>query len=64
MQEIELWQAAKLLIDHYGPSAEDYAEARMLELTDRDDPVGAAVWLAIQHNIRELLNLKPEGMVH
>ncbi|MBZ0300247.1 MAG: hypothetical protein K8J31_10915 [Anaerolineae bacterium] len=64
MQEIELWQAAKLLIDQHGASAEDYAEARMLERTDRDDPMGAAVWMAIQHRIYELRNIKRESTIY
>lgn len=64
MQEIDIWQAAKLLIDQHGAAAEAFAEARMLELTDQDDPTGAAVWMAIQHRIYELQNLKPGGVVH
>ena len=54
MGEIDIWWAAKLLLDKHGVFAEDKAHERQLELLAEHDVEGFAVWSQILAAIGEL----------
>ena len=52
--DIDLWRAAKLLVDRYGEGACVEAAMRADDMLDQGDREGRAVWLRILEAIREL----------
>ena len=54
IEDIDLWRAAKLMVDRYGEEAELQAPARADEMHDEGDMDGRAEWLRIVNAIREL----------
>ena len=44
MNEIEIWRAAKLLLDHHGERASFVAASRQAELAHLGDKAGAEHW--------------------
>ena len=51
--DIDLWRAAKLLVDRYGDEAGIEAANRADAMLDKDDLEGKAVWLRIDPRCRE-----------
>ena len=63
--DIDLWRAAKLLVDRYGDEAGIEAANRADAMLDKDDLEGKAVWLRTDPRCREeLQNTRPAGPVH
>ena len=62
--DIDLWRAAKLLIDRYGNTAPVEAMRRADALAAQGDTAGKIVWLRILEAIEELQNTEPMGAVH
>ncbi len=62
--DVDLWRAAKLLVDRYGDQAGTEASARADRMQEIGDEEGTDVWLRIRHYVRELQRTEPEGYVH
>ena len=56
---LDIWQAASLLIGVYGGKAGDYAGEQRDRLDDLGDRSGAMVWQRIQARIEALLDYAP-----
>ena len=54
IEDIDLWRAAKLIVDRYGREAELQAASRADDKLEAGDMEGRAVWLRIVSAIREL----------
>jgi hypothetical protein len=54
MDPIEIWRAARLLVERHGGLAEDRARRRMLDLLRERDAEGVAVWKQILATLGEL----------
>ena len=63
-EDIDLWRAAKLLVDRYGEGAPAEAMRRADTLAAQGDAAGKLVWLRILETIEELQSTKPKGQVH
>jgi hypothetical protein len=61
MEAIDVWRAAKLLVDRYGDGAAPEAARRIAEQQSSGDTVGAAVWGQIHAAILELQAPLPVG---
>ncbi len=63
-EDIDLWRAARLLVDRYG----DRAVAEAITLADRmreiGDEEGIVVWRRILQYVRELQRMEPKDSVH
>ena len=59
--ELDIYRAAKLLIDQHGDDAPIRAAERADELLDNDDSEGALVWRAIVRAIEELRRERRSG---
>jgi hypothetical protein len=64
VQDINIWQSAKILVDRHGADALTVAEQRAAEMIGRGDAEGLAVWKRIKTAVEELLNTEPRGPVH
>jgi hypothetical protein len=64
MNEINIYRAAKLLVDRHGDEAPIHAAMRADELMDQGDMEGRAVWLRIKAAVEELLRTEAEGAVY
>lgn len=60
LSDWELFAIARKLIDEHGREAADAALRRADDLSERGDPDGEAVWLAVGRRI-ELLLADPAG---
>ena len=56
---VDIWQAASLLIGVYGCQAADYATQRRDRLADGEDRPGAMIWELIFSRIEVLLHYAP-----
>ena len=54
LEDIDIWRAAKLLIEQHGPRAGNDALARAGDLKAGGDEAGAEVWLRIFEAVEEL----------
>ncbi len=63
-EDIDLWRAARLLVDRYG----DRAVAEAITLADRmreiGDEEGTIVWRRIRQYVGDLQATKPKGSIH
>ncbi len=64
MNDLDLWRAARLLVDRYGDDAGIEAAKRADALAARGDVEGKAVWLRILEAVKEVQNTEPFGPVH
>lgn len=64
ISEIDIWRAAKQLIEWKGHDAEGHASERAKELLAMGDHDGHAVWLRIGDAVRDLLTEEPGGSPH
>lgn len=62
--DLDIWRAAKLLIDRHGEKATTEAMKRADALAAQGDTEGKVVWLRILEAIEELQNTAPSGAVH
>lgn len=58
-----LLQAARLLIERYGDTAERAAAERASAYLDEGDTIGAATWLRFADAIREVQDKAPAAVV-
>ena len=63
-EDIDLWRAAKLLIDRYGKTAPVEAMRRADALAAQGNAAGRVVWLRILEAVEELQSTVPSGAVH
>lgn len=56
-EEIDIWRAARLLVDRHGDEAPIHAAMRADELMADGDMDGRRIWLRIKNAIDELLRL-------
>jgi hypothetical protein len=59
--DLDIWRAAKLLIDQHSDEAALYAAGRADLLLEEGDVTGAAVWRAIVAAIEELQRERGPG---
>ena len=64
IDDLDLWRAAKLLVDRYGETAPVEAMKRADALAAEGDTEGKVVWLRILEAIEELQSAVPTGAVH
>ena len=64
MDEKDIWQAAALLIKQHGEKAGELAKLRVIDMMEKKDPEGQAVWKRIVLAVEELTRTKRDGMVH
>ena len=64
MNDIDLWRAAKLLVDRHGEEASIEAAKRADDMLEQGDMEGKAVWLRILEAVKELQSVEPAGAVH
>ena len=64
IDDLDLWRAAKLLVDHFGEDAVARAAKRADELLIDGDVEGCAVWRRITKAVQELLVTEPDGPVN
>ena len=62
--EIDIYRAAKLLVDRHSEDAPIHAAMRADELMDAGDMDGRAVWLRIKAAAEEMLRTEAGGVVH
>ncbi len=62
--DLDLYRAAKLLIDQHGDGATIEAMKRADALAAQGDAVGKVVWLRILEAVEELRNTQPAGAVY
>jgi hypothetical protein len=62
--EIDIWQAAQLMLKRYGDKALEESAARVDELAAAGDDNGAIVWRRITDAVAQLANTTPPGRVH
>ncbi len=62
--EIDLWRAAKQIIDRYGQDAPLEAAMRADAMLEAGDLDGLAVWKRIKKSAEEWLRERPDGLVH
>ncbi len=61
--EIDIWRAAKLLVDRHGAQAPVKSARRADAMRNMGDLAGRAVWLRIKAAREDLLAEKPRGAV-
>jgi hypothetical protein len=61
--EIDIWQAAQLMLKRYGDKALEESAARSDELVAAGDDNGAAVWRRITAAVAHLANTTPAGCI-
>ena len=61
--EIDIWQAAQLMLTRYGDKALEESAARSDELVAAGDDNGAAVWRRITAAVAHLANTTPAGCI-
>jgi len=61
---MDIWRAAKLLVDQHGADAPIRAAQRADELLAAGDVVARAVWLGIPRAIKGLMATRPADQVH
>ena len=62
--EIDIWRAAKLLVERHGNEAPVHAASRADELLADGDIDGQRVWMRIQRAIEELLRGCGDDLLH
>ncbi len=61
--DIDIWRAAKLLVDRHGAQAPLKSAKRADAMRAMGDLAGRAVWLRIKRACEDLLAEKPKGAV-
>jgi hypothetical protein len=59
IDDLEIWRAANLLIERYGPDAAVMAAHRADELLALGDADGCAIWKRILEAVADLSRTKP-----
>ena len=62
--EIDIWQAALLMLKRFGDNAPKESAARADNLETEGDRDGAATWRRITDAVEQLANPTPTGPVH
>lgn len=62
--DIDIWRAAKLLVDQHGEDAPVHAAMRVDSLSADGDIDGAAVWRRVLAATQDLLSTDPSGSIH
>ncbi|MGE0256861.1 MAG: hypothetical protein AB7N54_19555 [Alphaproteobacteria bacterium] len=62
--ELDIWRAAKLLVDRHGSEAPIHAGMRADELLNEGDVEGQRIWLRIVKAIDELLRTRGDDPLH
>jgi hypothetical protein len=62
--QIDIWQAAQLMLKRYGHKALEESAARAGELMSAGDNNGAAVWRRITTAVAPLANTTPPEPLH
>ena len=62
--DIDIYRAAKVMIDRHGDDAPVHAAVRADAMLDRGDMEARAVWLRIRVAVEEMLRTEAGGVVH
>lgn len=63
-EDIDIWRAAKMLVDRHGDEAPVHAAMRADELLADGDIDGQHIWTRIQRAIEELLRGRGDDPLH
>ena len=64
VDDIDIYRAAKVMLDRHGEDAPIHAATRADAMMDRGDMEGRAAWLRIKAAVEELLRTEAGGVVH
>jgi len=64
IQEIDVWRAAKVLVDQHGDEAPIQAAMRVDDMLERGDLEGRRVWKKILEAVEELLRGRGGDSLH
>ncbi len=64
LDDIDIWRAAKVLVDRCGDEAAAEAMKRADNMREIGAKEGTAVWLRIREYVYELQRTRPKGAVH
>jgi len=64
IDEIDIWRAAKLLVDQHGHEAPIHAAMRVDDMLERGDLEGRRVWKRILEAVNELLRERKNDLLH
>ena len=62
--DIDIYRAAKVMLDRHGDDAPVHAAMRADAMSDRGDMEGRAAWLRIKAAVEELQRTEAGGVVH
>lgn len=64
MDEKDIWRTAALLIKQHGRKAGEIAKLRVIDMMEKKDAEGQAVWRRVARAVEELTKVKGDGVVH
>ena len=64
LDDLDIYRAARLLIDQHGDGAEDHAADQVAAMMIRGDMDGVTIWRRILDAIKQLQGKTPAGTVH
>ncbi len=64
MDEKDIWRTAALLIKQHGRKAGELAKLRAIDMMEKKDAEGQAVWKRIAQAVEELTKTRGDEAVH
>ena len=64
MDEKDIWRTAALLIKQHGRQAGEMANLRVIDMMEKKDADGQAVWKRIAQAVEELTKVRGDEAVH
>jgi len=64
IEEIDVWRAAKMLVDQHGDEAPVHAAMRVDDMLERGDLEGRQVWKRILEAVEDLLRDRGDDPLH
>jgi len=64
IEEIDVWRAARTLVDQYGDDAPVHAAMRVDDMLERGDLEGRRVWKRILVAVKDLLRERDDDPLH
>ena len=64
MDEKDIWRTAALLIKQHGGKAGEIAKLRVIDMMEKNDADGQAVWKRIAAAVDDLTKVRGDDVVH
>jgi hypothetical protein len=64
VEELDIWRAAKLMVDRYRENAVIETSMKVDQLDANNNLAGRQIWLRILSAVRELQETAPKGTMH